>query len=164
MGSDEAGPVMDSGDEENLSGLGQIELPDDETIIIGDEGESKSRKVVDDPEAAGRAARSIVGMLQALFAALSGGWFTFEQADYDDAEKRIAPALEKHGLAESGPLKYAPEVDAILCGGGLIFKAVSSIRAVQQEAHDDKPANPESSYTAETGGERGESSGSFSTQ
>ncbi|MBL4837145.1 MAG: hypothetical protein JKY34_06160 [Kordiimonadaceae bacterium] len=166
MGGNEEGVNTENGgDAETIAALEGLSLPDDEAIKVDDIGQVESGPV--DHEAARRSARSIVGLLQGLFSMLSGGWFRFAQSDYDDAEERIAPALEKYSLAESGPLKYAPEIDAIMCGGGLIFRAIGTIKAAQQEPEEsDKPTEPgyQQSASAEAGKDNGNKPGSFTTQ
>jgi len=121
---------------------------------------------VDQAEAARSAARVIVNWLERLFSIFSPGFRFDEQLKAAHGE-RLAPVLEKRGLAMAGPLAFAPELDAILYGAELVGAGVGSIRARSAKVKGDKEEAKKTQPSAADlsgGGSDGGQSGAFTTQ
>lgn len=132
----------------------------------GPDGQTDDQQTVDKSAIARSTARSLVGWLQTIFGFFVPG-FIYAPEVYDQSEEKLAPMLEKYGAESAGPLKYAPEVDAIGFGFGLVYSGMKSIKnkAGEEEIEPDSGASTlGNDADFMPGGSDGEPSEPFSTQ
>ena len=128
-----------SNDTAELEGL-ELEPDLDIGENVETENLSLEMKDISETDRAEQAARVVVGWLEKLFSIFRSG-FRFDPDLKAGSADRLAPAIERRGLASSGPLAVAPELDAVLYGAELIGSGVAAIRAKKAETKTEKPAD-----------------------